>query len=59
MYFKDPQFQVVGFDSVDDESKADVTLLNSDTPTPDNWGGSKNPPYRSYIIRTLLTGLIS
>ena len=50
---------MVGFDSVDDESKADVTLLNSDTPTPDNWGGSKNPPYRSYIIRTLLTGLIS
>jgi len=40
---------VVGFDSVDDESKADVTLLNSDTPTPDNWSGSKNPPYSYYL----------
>ena len=39
-------FQVVGFDSVDDESKADLSMFNSDSPTPDLWCSSKNPPYR-------------
>ncbi|KAL5270501.1 hypothetical protein ACHWQZ_G001277 [Mnemiopsis leidyi] len=40
---------VVGFDSVDDESKADLTMFNSECPTPDQWTSSKNPPYSYYL----------
>ena len=45
-------YQVVGFDSVDDESKADLTMFNSDCPTPDLWTSPKNPPYR-YTFQSL------
>ena len=31
---------------MDDESKADLTMFNSECPTPDQWTSSKNPPYR-------------
>ena len=41
--------QVVGFDSVDDESKADLTMFNSECPTPDQWTSPKNPPYRCVV----------
>jgi len=40
---------VVGFDSVDDESKPENAMFDTDVPTPDKWASSENPPYTYYL----------
>ena len=42
--------QVIGFDSVDDESKPESTFFSSATPTPEEWTSLENPPYSYYIF---------
>ena len=42
--------QVIGFDSVDDESKPESTFFSSATPTPEEWTSPENPPYSYYIF---------
>ncbi|CAI8049760.1 AMP deaminase 2 [Geodia barretti] len=42
--------QVIGFDSVDDESKPESTFFSSATPTPEEWTSHDNPPYSYYIF---------
>lgn len=39
---------VIGFDSVDDESKPENPLFERDVPTPDRWNDIENPPYAYY-----------
>ncbi|CAG6021292.1 unnamed protein product [Menidia menidia] len=41
--------QVVGFDSVDDESKPEQHIFNLDSPLPANWTEEDNPPYSYYL----------
>ncbi|XP_043226127.1 AMP deaminase 2-like [Amphibalanus amphitrite] len=43
---------LVGFDSVDDESKPDNLLFDMDSPPPEEWTGSENPPYVYYVYYT-------
>ncbi|XDV23057.1 hypothetical protein PO909_027779, partial [Leuciscus waleckii] len=40
---------VVGFDSVDDESKPEHHIFNLDSPTPERWCDDNNPPYSYYL----------
>ncbi|XP_057652881.1 AMP deaminase 2 isoform X3 [Diorhabda carinulata] len=41
---------VIGFDSVDDESKPEKNpLFDKDTATPDNWNDEENPNYAYYL----------
>uniref|UniRef100_A0A1Q3G448 AMP deaminase n=2 Tax=Culex tarsalis TaxID=7177 RepID=A0A1Q3G448_CULTA len=40
---------VIGFDSVDDESKPENPLFDGDVVTPDQWTEDENPPYAYYI----------
>ncbi|XP_061592290.1 AMP deaminase 2 isoform X2 [Cololabis saira] len=40
---------VVGFDSVDDESKPEQHIFNLDSPLPVNWTEEDNPPYSYYL----------
>merc|ERR1711990_873051 len=40
---------VVGFDSVDDESKTETFHFNSETATPDKYDTNDNPPYAYYL----------
>ena len=40
---------VVGFDSVDDESKPENPFLDRDIAPPDKWDVDDNPPYAYYI----------
>ncbi|XP_068589102.1 AMP deaminase 2 isoform X1 [Cebidichthys violaceus] len=40
---------VVGFDSVDDESKPEQHIFNLDSPLPVNWTDEDNPPYSYYL----------
>ncbi|XP_075257307.1 AMP deaminase 2-like isoform X3 [Convolutriloba macropyga] len=40
---------VIGFDSVDDESKNDAIRFCSTNPTPENWTSDINPAYSYYI----------
>ena len=40
---------VVGFDSVDDESKPDFFELSPETEMPDRYDRAENPPYAYYI----------
>uniref|UniRef100_UPI00398F7952 AMP deaminase 2-like isoform X2 n=1 Tax=Pristiophorus japonicus TaxID=55135 RepID=UPI00398F7952 len=40
---------VVGFDSVDDESKPEQHIFNADSPLPVNWTEVDNPPYAYYL----------
>ncbi|GCC34011.1 AMP deaminase 2-like isoform X1 [Chiloscyllium punctatum] len=40
---------VVGFDSVDDESKPEHHIFNADSPLPVNWTEDDNPPYAYYL----------
>ncbi|XP_034065368.1 AMP deaminase 2 isoform X1 [Gymnodraco acuticeps] len=40
---------VVGFDSVDDESKPEQHIFNLDSPLPVNWQQEANPPYSYYL----------
>ncbi|KAL6111463.1 ampd2 [Pungitius sinensis] len=43
---------VVGFDSVDDESKPEHHIFNLDSPLPENWTEEDNPPYAYYLYYT-------
>uniref|UniRef100_A0A6Q2WTL4 AMP deaminase n=1 Tax=Esox lucius TaxID=8010 RepID=A0A6Q2WTL4_ESOLU len=43
---------VVGFDSVDDESKPEHHIFNMDSPLPDCWTEEDNPPYSYYLYYT-------
>ncbi|XP_034441911.1 AMP deaminase 2-like isoform X2 [Hippoglossus hippoglossus] len=43
---------VVGFDSVDDESKPEHHIFNLDSPLPANWTNEANPPYSYYLYYT-------
>uniref|UniRef100_A0A4W6CIF9 AMP deaminase n=1 Tax=Lates calcarifer TaxID=8187 RepID=A0A4W6CIF9_LATCA len=40
---------IVGFDSVDDESKPEQHIFNLDSPLPVNWTEEDNPPYSYYL----------
>ena len=40
---------VIGFDSVDDESKPENPMFDIDVPTPDQWDDNENPPYSYYL----------
>ncbi|XP_047231307.1 AMP deaminase 2 isoform X1 [Girardinichthys multiradiatus] len=40
---------IVGFDSVDDESKPEQHIFNLDSPLPANWTEEDNPPYSYYL----------
>lgn len=40
---------VVGFDSVDDESKPESIVFDGDTVTPELWRQPENPPYSYYM----------
>ncbi len=40
---------VVGFDSVDDESKSENQTFSSYSPSPEAWVKPTNPPYSYYI----------
>ncbi|KOB65923.1 AMP deaminase 2 [Operophtera brumata] len=40
---------VVGFDSVDDESKPENPMLDADAKFPENWDDEENPPYAYYL----------
>lgn len=44
--------QVIGFDSVDDESKPENPLFDKDVTTPDEWNEEENPPYAYYQYYT-------
>lgn len=39
---------VIGFDSVDDESKPENPIIDKDTPPPQEWNQDENPPYAYY-----------
>ncbi|CAK9290073.1 unnamed protein product [Gordionus sp. m RMFG-2023] len=41
--------QIVGFDSVDDESKTENEYFNSLSPLPVDWNTPENPPYSYYL----------
>ncbi|CAL8338767.1 unnamed protein product [Merluccius merluccius] len=43
---------VVGFDSVDDESKSEHHIFNLDSPQPAQWTEEDNPPYSYYLYYT-------
>ena len=40
--------QVSGIDSVDDESKPESVIFDKDSPTPEKWNSTENPPYSYY-----------
>ena len=40
---------MIGFDSVDDESKHEGSLFHEDSPLPNEWNSEENPPYAYYI----------
>ena len=40
---------VIGFDSVDDESKPENAMFDADVTTPEEWKDTENPPYSYYI----------
>ena len=44
--------KVVGFDSVDDESKPEHHIFNLDSPLPVDWTEEDNPPYSYYLYYT-------
>jgi len=41
--------QVIGFDSVDDESKPEQVVFGKSTPRPKEWTMEQNPPYAYYL----------
>ncbi|KAK6635399.1 AMP deaminase 2 [Polyplax serrata] len=43
---------VIGFDSVDDESKPENPLFDKDVLPPDKWCETENPPYAYYLYYT-------
>ena len=40
---------MVGFDSVDDESKPEHPVFDREVPTPEQWTDEENPPYAYYV----------
>lgn len=42
--------QVIGFDSVDDESKPEGHFFQPSTPDPAHWTIGDNPPYAYYLF---------
>ncbi|CAK1547507.1 unnamed protein product [Leptosia nina] len=40
---------VIGFDSVDDESKPENPILSENMRSPDEWNDEENPPYAYYL----------
>ena len=44
---------MVGFDSVDDESRPETSQLHPERflPTPEEWTQPDNPPYRQVLIQ--------
>lgn len=44
--------QVIGFDSVDDESKPENPLFDKDVNSPELWDDIENPPYGYYQYYT-------
>lgn len=42
-------FQVTGLDSVDDESKPENPMFDTDVPLPEKWCDVENPPYAYYL----------
>jgi AMP deaminase len=44
--------QVVGFDSVDDESKLESHQFLSSSDEPHKWNSDENPPYSYYLFYT-------
>lgn len=40
---------MIGFDSVDDESKPENPNLNEHMKTPEQWDDEENPPYAYYL----------
>jgi len=45
-------WQLVGFDSVDDESKPEHPVFDREVPTPEKWVDEENPPYAYYVYYT-------
>lgn len=45
---------MVGFDSVDDESKPEHHIFNMDSPLPASWIEEDNPPYSYYLYYTFV-----
>ena len=43
---------MTGFDSVDDESKAESQMFDRDSPLPAEWTEAENPPYAYYLFYT-------
>ena len=43
---------VIGFDSVDDESKPENPLFDKDVPKPEQWCDDENPAYAYYLYYT-------
>lgn len=43
---------VIGFDSVDDESKPENPMMDKDMPPPEAWNDEENPPYAYYQYYT-------
>lgn len=43
---------LVGFDSVDDESKPEHPVFDREVPTPEKWVDEENPPYAYYVYYT-------
>lgn len=44
--------QVTGFDSVDDESKPETIVFDSELALPGDWTSEENPPYNYYLYYT-------
>lgn len=49
---------VIGFDSVDDESRPENPLFDKDVPPPDQWCITENPPYAYYLYYTYVNCVV-
>jgi len=52
LYIRYVFVQVIGFDSVDDESKPENPLFDKDVSPPIEWNDVENPPYGYYQYYT-------
>ncbi len=44
---------LTGFDSVDDETKAEKPIITPDMPHPEEWNMIENPPYVYYLVKKI------
>ena len=44
---------LTGFDSVDDETKAEKPVITPDMPHPEGWNMNENPPYVYYLVKKI------